>query len=327
MRRLVSVLIGSTVAIVAGSAVAAGGGEEAELRYDAPAECPEEVAFRADVARHVHDDSHSAGVRLELRIEPREAGYGGQLVAFDSRGNQGSRQISGKTCAEVAHALAFLAGLVIELGGHIESDADPSAVPRAEPPAPTPVRAPPLETPQSVSTPPSHLRLSAVLLADARGAFAPSPRPTGELGVELGAANGWLWSPAVRLLAFVGNSELQGSDGSAALRFIGGRFELCPLQLGNRSFVLRPCVGGELGAVAARGHIGTESKRLTEPWAAAEVTLRLQWFASKSIFAEVGFGPVFPLFRTHYFFEPDRTLYSVPAVSARAALGLGLLFQ
>ena len=65
---------------------------------------------------------------------------------------------------------------------------------------------------------------------------------------------------------------------------------------------------------------------MTEPWASAEVTLRVQWIVTKWFFAELGFGPVLPVARTHYFFEPDRTLYSVPDVSGRAALGLGLIF-
>ncbi|HTA94043.1 MAG TPA: hypothetical protein VK745_30905, partial [Polyangiaceae bacterium] len=277
------------------------------------------AAFRVDVARHVHDESHAAGVRVELRIEARDGVYDGELVALDSDGNRGSRQISGETCAEVAHALAFLAGLVTQLGGHIDSGA-PSAMPS---PPPQPARA---SIPKRAGTPPSGPRVSAVLLADTRGAFAPGLRPTGEIGVELGARSTRLWSPAARLLAFVGNSQLQGSDGSAALRFIGGRLELCPLRFGNTSFVLRPCAGGELGAVEARGHVGGESKTLTEPWASAEVTLRVQWVVTKWFFAELGFGPVLPVARTHYFFEPNRTLYSVPDVSARAALGLGLIF-
>jgi hypothetical protein len=321
MHRLAWVLIGAC-ALVAPRSTEAAPTASAELSYTAPAECPDEAMFRADVARHVHDDSHAAGARLQLRIEARADAYDGELVAFDGEGNQGSRHISGQTCAEVAHALAFLAGLVIQLGGRIDPDPTASPAPPVAQPTPEPV-----PTPTRVSTPPSGPRVSTVLLADTRGAFGPSLRPTAELGVELGARSTELWSPAVRLLTFIGNSELEGSGGSAALRFIGGRLELCPLRLGNRSFVLRPCAGGELGAVEARGELGNDSKTLTKPWASAEVTLRVQWVATNWFFAELGFGPVLPLVRTHYFFEPDRTLYSVPDVSARAALGLGLIFQ
>ncbi len=328
MRRLAAVLIGSAVAVVAGSAEAAdGGASEAELGYAAPTECPDDAAFRVDVARHVHDSSHAAGARLELRIEARDSRYDGELVAFDGEGHRGSRHISGKTCAEVAHALAFLAGLVIELGGQIDPAASAdSKLPSKPARMQTTVRAGPPVTAQPVSAGPRGPRLSAVLLAGVRGAFGPSVRPTGELVLELSSPSARLWSPAARLVAWIGNSELESSDGSAALRFVGGRFELCPLRFGNSSFVVRPCAGGELGAVEARGYIADNPKTVTKPWVSAEVTLRAQWFASRSLFAELGLGPVFPLVRTHYFFTPDRPLYSVPDVSARAALGLGLLF-
>src|SRR5258708_879654 len=111
MRRLACVLIGSCLVGAPRStkAVAA-----AQVRYPAAAECPDGAPFRADVARNVRDESHAAHARLQLRIEAREDVYDGELVAFDSDGNQGSRHVSGKTCAEVAPALAFLAGLVIE---------------------------------------------------------------------------------------------------------------------------------------------------------------------------------------------------------------------
>src|SRR5450755_3892422 len=74
-----------------------------ELSYRAPAVCPDEEAFRADVAKHVHDTSRAAGARVELTIEKLNEGYRGALIASDSSGAQGSRRINGQTCAEVAH--------------------------------------------------------------------------------------------------------------------------------------------------------------------------------------------------------------------------------
>jgi hypothetical protein len=293
------------------------------LSYRAPAGCPDEAAFRADLAKHVHDTSRAAGTRLELAIEEQGDGYQGLLVAFDSSGHPGSRRIEGKTCSEVAQALAFLAGIVIELGGHVAADSTASPTsPPAAPPKPVPP-APQMRAPSSM---PSRTGASVVLLGDARGGFAPGVRPTGELGVELGARLG-PWSPSVRLLGFAGTSELGGSGGSAALRFFGGRLELCPARLGNASFVVRACAGGELAAVDARGQIATEPKSVTKLWGSAEATVRLQWFATSSFFAELGGGPVLPIVRTHYYFEPDRTLYVVPDWAARLALGFGLLFQ
>jgi hypothetical protein len=52
----------------------------------------------------------------------------------------------------------------------------------------------------------------------------------------------------------------------------------------------------------------------------------LQWYATKSFFAELGGGPVFPVIRAQYYFEPDQTVYAVPWLTAEAAGGIGLRF-
>ncbi|HEY1536014.1 MAG TPA: hypothetical protein VGF76_18470 [Polyangiaceae bacterium] len=293
-----------------------------ELSYRAPAECPDDATFRADLAKHLRDTSRAAGTRLELAITEHDTGYHGVLVALDSSGHQGTRQIEGKTCAEVAQALAFLARMVIELGGLVDSEVPPAPAP----PVPPPKIILPNSHPQPAARKPlSGVQVSVVLLGGARGGFSPDLRPTGELGVDVGASPA-VWSPSLRLVGFAGNSELGSLAGSAALRFFGGRLELCPLHLGNTSLTVHACAGGELAAVDARGQIALEPKSVTKLWASAEATLRLQWFATRSFFAELGGGPVFPIVRTHYYFEPDRTLYIVPDVTARVALGFGLLF-
>jgi hypothetical protein len=63
-----------------------------------------------------------------------------------------------------------------------------------------------------------------------------------------------------------------------------------------------------------------------EPWITAELTLRAQWFFRRALFVELGGGPVVPVARARYYFEPDRTVYVVPWVTARAAMGLGVAF-
>jgi hypothetical protein len=297
-----------------------------ELSYRAPTTCPDDQAFRADVAKHVHDTSRAAGARVELTIEKLDDGYRGILIASDSSGAQGSRRIDGQTCAEVAHALAFFAGLVIELGGRVESDLPSPAQSSIPPPVP-PATSPPPEAPRvRAETRTLPLQLSALALADARGAFALAPRLSGEAGVELAVGAG-MASPSLRLLGFAGKSDLDGSAGSATLRFFGGRLELCPVRFGTAQLVVRPCLGSELGLVDARGQVAQQPRSRTTPWVSVEATLRLQWFVTRGFFAELGGGPVFPLVRTHYYFEPDRTLYTAPELSARVAMGLGLLFQ
>src|SRR5882724_1185727 len=202
-----------------------------ELSYRAPAECPDEATFRADLAKHVRDTSRAAGTRLALAIAEHDTGYHGVLVALDSSGRQGTRRIEGKTCAEVAQALAFLARMVIELGGLVDAKAPPAL---ALPVPPAKIVVPNLRPQPAVRKPLSRVRVSVVLLGGARGGFAPDLRPTGELGVDVGASPA-VWSPAVRLAGFAGSSELGSLGGSASLRFFGARLELCPLRLGYTS--------------------------------------------------------------------------------------------
>jgi hypothetical protein len=288
------------------------------LTYAAQGVCPPEAEFIADVASHVHDASLVQGVRLKATIEEREPGFVGILVAVDASGTPSSRRIEGKKCSEVAHALAFLAALVIELGGHLEPETPlPS---NTAPPAPS---APPREP--AFVAPPRTIERSAVLLGDVRGGLGPTARAGGDVGLEVAGA-GRVLAPSFRLNGFVANGSLDGAGGSAALWLFGGRLEVCPLRFGHAQLVVRPCVGAELGIVHADGQTEFAPRTATVPWVSAEATLRGQWFVTRSWFVEVDGGPVISLDRTRYYFAPDRTVYVVPGLTARAAIGVGRLF-
>jgi hypothetical protein len=326
MRYLPAVLLTAGLTAVVGPG-RAGPREDAAfvLTYEAPAGCPGEATFDADVAEHAGDRTRAAGIRVDVAIEERQKVYVGRLVAFDDSKRRSSRQIEGMTCSEVAHALAFLASLVIELGGRLEPETSPvpgpaPAPPPAVAPPPGPVRAGSLDAMSA-----RRIDVSLILLAGAVGGFGPLVRATGELGVEISARPAIL-APALRLVGFGGDSFLEGPGGSAALWFAGARLELCPLRFGNEAIALRPCAGGELGDVHAQGQTAFEPRTLNEPWASVEVTLRAQWFVRKAFFVELSGGPVMPLTRTHYYFEPDQTLYVVPQLTARGAAGLGVTF-
>jgi hypothetical protein len=318
--RLAGALIAAGLWLVAGRSAAAGAEAPSYvLTYAAPVVCPEEAVFLADVASHVHDVSRARGVRVNASIEERESGYAGVLVAVDASGTQSSRRIEGKKCADVAHALAFLAALVIELGGHAEPES-----PLPPNPAPAPAPPPPREPPAAVA-PPRTFALSAVLLGGVRGGIGPVAHAGGDAGLEIGAT-GRLLAPSLRLVALVANGSLEGAGGSATLWLVGGRLEVCPILLGNARLAVRPCVGAELGIVHADGETAFAPRTATAPWVSAEATVRGQWFATDRWFVEVGGGPVMPLDRTRYYFEPDRTVFVVPGLTARAAIGVGRLF-
>jgi hypothetical protein len=288
------------------------------LTYAAPRGCPEEAWFIADVASHVHDMSRAGSVRVNATIEEREPGYMGTLVAIDPSGMTSSRQIDGKRCSEVAHALAFLTALALELGGHVEAQPPPLPIPAASP-APLPAHEP------VIVPPPRTTQVSVVLLGGVRGGLGSAVQPSGEAGVEIGS-NGRVLAPSLRLVTFVANGSLDGAGGSAVLWLVGGRLELCPLRFASWRFAVRPCLGTELGAVRAEGQTAFAPRTATTLWASAEATLSAQWFATNSWFVELEGGPVVPLDRTRYYFEPNRGVYVVPGLTARAAVGMGWLF-
>jgi hypothetical protein len=299
------------------------------LTYAAPADCPTDDAFRHDVASRLHDESPIANVRLDVAIEANDARFRGTITALDEGAKESARrQIEGESCLEVAHAMAFLAALALELNGHLDPDSEPSSAPSSPPPVPPrqPVgQAAPVLAPSRVASVPG-VRVSALLLGDARDGFGPSVEASGEAGAELASVGNGTLSPAARFVAFAGRGSLGSPAGSARLWFGGGRLELCPIRIGATPLTLRVCAGGELGAVHAQGEVPFEPRAATVPWVTAEATLRLQWFATRALFVELGGGPVLPLDRTRYYFRPDTTLYQAPALGARLALGLGWQF-
>src|SRR6185503_11619948 len=154
---------------------------------------------------------------------------------------RGRREIDGASCAEVAHALAFLAGMALELGGRLDA------------PAPAPVSPPPAPVLRSTAWVPERAGPAVAGLAalGARGGIAPGLRPAGEIGVELAVLRAGWWAPAVRATAVVGQGRADGAAVPLDLLLAAGRLQLCPARLARGRFEARPCAAGEVGAVRA----------------------------------------------------------------------------
>jgi hypothetical protein len=286
------------------------------LTYKAAAGCPDETEFRASASSHGPSEALRSPIHLDVSIEQRDPGFVGTLRALDRLGNQSSRRIDGQTCSDVAHALAFLTRLVVELGGLVEPKAPAEAAPSQ--PVPSPQVAPVRVTPRSTET-------SFPLLVGLRGGFGPHPALSLELGIERGLLRGPL-SLSGRFSLFGGESVLSGADGSASLQFGGARLDVCPWRLGTGALVLRFCAGADIGGVRAEGRIAVNPRSVTELWSSGEATLRLQWLATKAFFIELDGGPEITFVRPRYYFEPHSVLYDVPWLTARGAGGAGVLF-
>ena len=179
-------VVAATAIALAAAWAAAGPARAAAASYAfgfaAPAGrgCPDEAAVARDVAAHVHDAALAAGARVDLRIRAQASGFVGELVVTDRDGKQGQRRIEAGSCDELAHALAFLAGLALELGG------------RLEPPA-TVAFAPAAAAAATDGFEPVGAWLAAVAAAGVRGGVVDGMRPDGEIGVEWQsrARDGW----------------------------------------------------------------------------------------------------------------------------------------
>jgi hypothetical protein len=261
-------------------------------------------------------------------------------VATDEVGNHGFRTVEGPTCVEVAHALAFLAGLAIELGGTLEPDPSAERAPPAVSVPPLPEAPPPSVeptasaiSPRPVARPPPSVHSALVALAELRYGLAGDPRPGVALAYDMEAVGLSLFAPSARLAVAGSASQLESSAGNADLWLLAARLEGCPARLGTTQVDLRLCVGGELGNVWARGSVVVNPRSVNVLWGAAEVTLRLRWTvrpgpepAGSAFFVEAGGGAELTFGRERYFFEPSSVLYTVPPVTARAAIGPGFRF-
>jgi hypothetical protein len=187
-RRWVQVVVVFGLSLQARGAAAAGAAAAADtdtyqVKYQGNAGCPSEEDVQADVAAHVRDLSRANGVRIRLRVSREPAGFSGELVSTDAAGFEGMRRIEGRTCTEVAHALAFLAALAIELGGRVEpSMATPSEV--APPLAPEPAARDVARPAEGAPSP----WVSLVALGELRGGLAPSARPSLAVGIDVALA-------------------------------------------------------------------------------------------------------------------------------------------
>ena len=281
-------------------------------------ELPREDDVRADVAAHVHDVSLAAGARVELRATGAGSRFAGELVVIDAAGNRGRRAIDGGTCAEVAHALAFLAGLALELGGRLDAPAAPA--PSSAPPRPAPA----LSTgwvPERGG--PAFASLAAL---GVRGGIGPGLSPAGEIGAELASSRPGAFAPAGAAMAVLGRAHLDGVGARLNLLLIAARLQLCPWRVGRGRFEGRPCAAGEIGSVRVTGEGTAGAGGDSFVWVAGEAALHVRWWATPELFVDVGGGVLFPAVRKQYSLPlPGAgSSYAVPPVTGRLVIAAGL---
>jgi hypothetical protein len=285
------------------------------LSYRAPEGCPTEDQMSAAITAHVRNGTRPSGVRIEIEIVTVDGRFAGALVATDRFGSENRQSVDGSNCGEIARALAFLAGLAVELGERRQEDVVSTGAPPAAQPA---------------GPPPHSFRITGRILAGVTGGLADVPSLMGEVGIVLEDIRPRVFAPALEgAILVAGDSQIDGQRGSAELSLFGGRLAVCPARLSKSKAELRPCAGVAFGEVWGRATSLTNAPTVTEPWLSAEATLAVRWFFTSQILGEVEGGAVFPLVRPSYSFEfqpVGQPLYTVPRVTGRIAAGVGFRF-
>jgi hypothetical protein len=290
------------------------------LTYRAPEGCPAEAQLRADVAAHVRGGTRPSGVQIRIEIAAAGGQFSGELFATDRFGSENRQSLAGADCGEIAHALAFLAGLAVELGERRPTEIVATSPPPAAPPAPTP----------ELSSPERSFALTGWVMAGVTGGLADVPSPSGEIGVAIESTRPRLWAPGIAAAVLVaGDSQIDGQRGSAQLSLLGGRLAACPLRFARSKVDLRPCAGVTFGQVWGRATSLMNAPSVTEPWLSAEATLAVRWLATSRILLQVEGGAVFPIQRASFAFafQPDgQAFFTVPSVTGRVSAGCGFRF-
>jgi len=339
---------------------AAADSEPIRIVFHAPAACPDEAAFTAQVtARTARARIAAAGEvarTFTISITAQEARTRGTLRIDDPAGSPATRVVSGVTCEEVVSALGLITALAI----------DPRASTAPTPLAPAPALPPPAAPIAPVAPPPPRPPLPPPPRYDALPWWgpvgeplpvipAPSPEPRWRLawGLRAGAASavapGWVvtyggfaevarsgggvLSPVIRLGYLHADSGwLAVGDGhQASFAISAGRVEACPVRLElSATLAAYPCALFDAGAVQASGVGKKYGATHLVAWAAPGAVARLGWDVLDRVFVEAEGGVNFPLFPDTFSFTtlPGmlQAVHTVPAVGGFFAGGVGTRF-
>jgi hypothetical protein len=301
--------------------IASAAPKDLPIRYEAQGEgCPTAEAFEADVSQRLAG-ANTVGMRYVARVVGRDRVWEGTLTATDEDGRTHERSLRGTTCSETAHALAFMTALAIGLGGW------PDAPPRVAVSAPPIVR-PREATVRRASPPPPQPGWRGEVAAGvvARGGLAPTMSLGGELRLDVASSAQGLFAPSFDF-AFdaIATPTQTFSVGTAQLVGVIGRIGFCPIAWAPASRVrLRTCGSLELGGVSAHGQTAGHTSQEVHGWVAFDAAIVVRFVIAEPLFLDLTAAALFPALRTTYEFGPDAPVFTVPPVTGRLVVALGL---
>jgi hypothetical protein len=281
-----------------------------DLRWEAPAGCPDVATVRAAIARGL--PAAPAGVApsiapMAASIFVRALDDDHWQASLELRGADwtATRALRGASCGAVADAASLVIGLALT--------SELSARPVVVAPAPTPPpRAPALSTP-----------VASLSVVGESGAL-----PAATIGGAL--ALGWRWTRArveLRASLFAPRTSYV-----AAFPDIGGRISLATLSardcaLWGGTLSLGPCVVVGVDRIAGTG-IGPITTAAVTSWTPSFAAgVQGEWRVSRWVAAFLEVEEAIPLVRARFSVENVGMVHQAAPVSLRGAAGLELRFR
>ncbi|HEY3235969.1 MAG TPA: hypothetical protein VGJ84_14730 [Polyangiaceae bacterium] len=324
-----------------------------ELKWEAPAGCPQSSFVLSEIERLIGESPSkvlSKPMRVQARLEEEESGWMLKLEVRD-RGEPSSREIRTNTCEEAARAAALILAIAID-PEKIPEPLRSEAVARFALVEPLPASKPPTPEAQTTSEPPPpQTQPSPHRRADsAAEKISESPKPNFAMGLQAAIDVGSLpkTAPGIELAGAVGWARIhlklvasyfppQRAESTALTNASGdvslatGAFFGC-YSLRVESPELAACAGAESGALWGRGSgAGIDPASDAVPWLAVDAALVLGIPINKAFAVSLEARAVAPIGRANVIVRrtdggKDR-LHRPAVVEARGALGLELRFR
>jgi hypothetical protein len=294
--------------------------EPIRIEYRAPAGCPTEEAFVAQVrARSEHlnlvRQASEASRTFVVAVTPAAGDRIQAHLTIVDKATITTRDVTGSTCAEAVTAIALVTSLAIDEG----------SVP-APPPTATATRSP------RAAVPPARWRADtgaqiALVSGVARTALLSVPF---FFEVTRERYDGSVFAPSLRLgFEHAASGTFEAAGGSAQIDWTSAQVDACPFAFGH-IVIFTACATGEIGS--SHGSAQRPDLRPATPdsnlWLSAGARARLRWRFTGRLFADVDGGIAFRLVGPK-FTVPDPiggakdVVFEAPPVGARVGVGVG----
>lgn len=300
--------------------------ERIQLLYSAPASCPGQQNFAAEVrarTRGAFQSAQRASKRsFRIQVIQRENQYLGYLIQESPSGIARSNDIAWERCDELVSALAIKTALAID--GEAETPM-PELAPRLRPPPPQPfLHSPATIPPYRLQRPPWTLGFGTQF--SATGAISPGFAPAASFFVDWSRIGDGAEAFSVRLSILRAQNHVIVNQEIVTMEWIAGRLEGCPLHRRFERVTFVPCVALDAGTLEWTA----DPPGITRRWFSANLVSRVQLAVVGPLLAEAQVSLVVPFTRDRFGFGPQQSsglaIHKVPILSASAGAGLALRF-